>query len=104
MVCMLKMKIKTYPACVSKYISKRKGQIILLMISYKKGWHYIAVKRLSELLRRVTSQHNGDYYSINCLHSFRRKGKLESCKKLCEIKDFCKVVIHFEDTKVLWFN
>ena len=35
---------KTYLAYVLKYNLKREGQVILLMITNKKGWYYIAVK------------------------------------------------------------
>ena len=37
-------------------------------------WHYLAVKRLSVLLRTITSK-NYDIYFLNCLHSFRIKNK-----------------------------
>ena len=37
----------------------------------KERWHYIAVKRLSALLHGTTSKHKGDFYCLNCLHSFR---------------------------------
>ena len=53
------------------------------MIPHKEGWHYIAVKKLSTLLRGVTSKHNGDYYCLNCLHWFRTKNKLESHIRIC---------------------
>ena len=39
----------------------------------KEGWHYLAVKRLSALLCRKTSNHDS-----NCLHSFRSENKLKS--------------------------
>ena len=55
-------------ACKSKYNFKRENQIILLMISDGKKWHYLAVKDLSALLRGVTSTHNGDFYCLSCLH------------------------------------
>ena len=32
---------------------------------------------------------------------FRTRNKLESCKKVCENKDFCNVVIPSEDTKIV---
>ena len=36
----------------------------------EKQWHYLAVKRLSALLRGITSKHHGDFYCLNGLHSF----------------------------------
>ena len=41
--------------CKSKHNLKRKNQVILLMITDGKKWHYLAVKKLSALLRRITS-------------------------------------------------
>ena len=38
--------------------------------------HYLAVKRLSTLLRGLTSKNNGDFYSLNCLPYFRTKSKV----------------------------
>ena len=49
------------------------------MIPKGDGWHYIAVKKLSALLRGLTLKHNNcDLYSLNCLHSFKAKNKPES--------------------------
>ena len=54
-------------------------QVIILIIPNQEGskdkskgrWHCIGVKKLSALLRGVTSKHYGDFYCLNCLHSFR---------------------------------
>ena len=35
--------------------------------------HYVAVKKLSALLRGITSKHHDDFYCLNCLHSFAIK-------------------------------
>ena len=43
------------------------------MITDGEKWHDLAVRRLSALLRRITSNHNGDFYCLNCLHSYRTK-------------------------------
>ena len=55
----------------------------------------MAVKKLLGLLRGRTSEHVGNFYSLNCLYSFRAKNKIESNKKVCENKDFCCVVMPF---------
>ena len=44
-------------ACKSKYNLIRDNQIILLMISYGKNCHYLALKSLSRLLRGISSNH-----------------------------------------------
>ena len=51
-----------YPAYVSKKNSYREKQVVLLMIPNGKGrdaesegrWHYLAVTKLSALLREIT--------------------------------------------------
>ena len=70
-------------------------------MSNGKGWHYLAVKRLPALSRGITSKHS-DFYHLNCLHSFTiEKKKIQSHKKLIEIKDFYNVIMPFEDTELL---
>ena len=120
MFCMLKKK-KIYPAYVSKHNSNRKKQIILLIISNgeicevksegceaksegRRQWHYLAVKKLSALLRGITSKYHGDFYCLNCFHSFTTKNKLQSHIRVCENKDFCNIIMPSEDTKILEFN
>ena len=59
------------PAYISKYNHKRKKQVILLMITDDgKRWHYLAVRSLSALLRGISSSNNGDFYCLNCFHSY----------------------------------
>ena len=65
---------RMYPAYVSKHNSK---QVNLLMIPNGEKWHYLAVKKLSALLRGITSKTNGgDFYCLNCFHPIRTKSKL----------------------------
>ena len=88
MLCMLKNK-KVYPACVSKHSTNCEKYIILLMIPKEERWHYLTVRngKFSALLRRKTSKHHGDSYSLNCHHSFVTKNKFESHKKVWEHND-----------------
>ena len=50
------------------------------------------------------SKNNGNFYCLNCLHSFRTKNRLESHKRVCENKDFGNIIMPSEDTKILEFN
>ena len=84
-------KKKTHPAYISKHNSNCEKQAILLMIPNVK--HCPAIKKLSALLRGITSKHYGDFYCLNCLDLFRRKNKLEAHKKVCKNKDFCNVIM-----------
>ena len=97
-------KEKLYPNYVSKCNSNREKQVSLLMIPNREKWHYLAVKKLSSLVRRITSKHHVNFYCVNCLHSFTRVRKLESHKKVCGNKNFFNVIMPFEDTKILEFN
>ena len=63
-------KEKTYPVYVSKHNSNCVKQVIILMVPNGEGWNYLAVKKLSALLREITSKHYGDFYRLNCLYSF----------------------------------
>ena len=74
------------------------------MISNEEKWHYLAVKKLSPLLRGMTSNYHGDFYCLNCFHSFATENKLQLHKRTCENKDFCNVNMPSEDTKILEFN
>ena len=75
----------------SKNNLTQERQIILLMISDGQKWHYLVVKNLSGLLRGITSNHQGDFYCLNCFHSYRTENKLEAHKKICETHDYCHV-------------
>ena len=66
----------------------------------KKGRHYLAVKKLFTLL---TSKHQGDFYCLNCLHSFRTENKLKSHEKVCKNKYFCGTAIPSEKDNILEF-
>ena len=63
-------------------------------------------KKLSPSLRQITSEHHGhgDFYCLNCFHSFTTKKKPDSHKKLYQNKDFCNIIMPSEDTKILEFN
>ena len=84
------------------YISKH--NIIPLMILNGKGWHYYAGKKLSALLRGITSKINGAFFGLNCFNLSTTKNKLDSHKKVCKNKDFCDVAMHSQDTKILEFS
>ena len=87
MFCMLKK--KKYILLVFKNTFQMVTQVIFLMISNgEQQWDYLAVKKLSALLRGTTSKRHGHFYCLNSLHSFPTETKLEFHKKVCEIKIF----------------
>ena len=90
-----------YLAFISKHNSNCENQIIISMIPNEEVWHHLAVKKLSALLRGITSEHDCHFYGLNCLHSIRAKNKLALHKKVCEDKNFCGVVMPSEHIKTL---
>ena len=69
---------KIHLAYKSKHNLTREKQVILLMITDGEKWHYTAVTRLSGLLRGITSNHNGDFYCLNCFRAYTTKNELEA--------------------------
>ena len=78
----------------SEYNHTRKNQVVLLMITDGEKWHYTALKSvrtgdgfirptnsLSRLFNGITSNHKGDFYCMNCLHSFRMLNILKKHEK-----------------------
>ena len=61
-------------------------------------------KKLSTLIKEVTSKYHGDFYCFNCLHSFRTENRLKSHENVSENKDFCGIVTPSEKDNVLEFN
>ena len=56
-------------AYISKYNNEHDNQVNLLMITDgTNNWHYFAVKCISGLLIRITSNLNDDFYCLNCFH------------------------------------
>ena len=87
-------KVKIYPAYVSKNNSNRQKKSVALSSS----------KKISALLKGITSKNNSDFYCSNYPHAFKTKDILESNKRVRENKGFCKVVMSSEDTKTFEFN
>ena len=88
------------PAYISKYNHKRKKQVILLMITDDDNrWHYLAVKSLPALFRGITSSNNGDFYCLNCFHSYRTLNKLKKHERVCNNHDYCRVEMPKEHEK-----
>ena len=74
------------------------------MITDSKKWHYLAVKKLPALLRGITSNHVGDFYCLNCFHSYSTEKKLSKHEKVCNDHDYCYLKMPNEGNKVLTYN
>ena len=69
-----------------------------------KKWHYLGVKKLSALLRGVTSNQNGDFYCLIFFHSYSTEKKREKHEKECKDIDYCFVEMPNNDIKILKCN
>ena len=74
------------------------------MFSDGEKLHYLAVKKLSTLPKRITSKHDGDIYFLNCFQSYTTENKLKKHKKVCENHDYCYVEMPENDHKILKYN
>ena len=88
----------------SKNNSTCNKQVILLMITDGEKWHYLTLKNLPGLLRRITSTHKEDFYCLNCFHSYRTRNKLESHKEICENHDYCNVEMPTKSNNIIKYN
>ena len=63
-------------------------------------WHYLVVKSLPALFRGTTSNHHGDFYCLNCFHSYTTHNKLKKHEKLCNNHDYCRIDMPKEHEKI----
>ena len=70
----------------------------------KEDWHYLAVKKLSTVLRKITSKHHGGFYCLNSLHYSRTEEKLKPHQKVCKNKHLCGIAIASEKDYILELN
>ena len=64
------------------------------------NWHYLAVKSISGLLRGITSNHNGDFHCLNCLHSCTTKEKLRKHERISVDRNFSYLKMPDESKKI----
>ena len=89
----------------SDYNDKREKQVHLLMITgNENNWHYLTIKSISLLFRGVTSNNKGDFYSLNCLHSYRTKNALKRHERLCNNHGHCEVIMPTKDKNTLEYT
>ena len=74
----------------SEYNNKRKKQVVLLMITNGKKYHYFAVTNLSALLQGNSSNPRGDFYCLNYFNSYTTKNKLKEHEEIYNNHDSCQ--------------
>ena len=89
------------PAYISKHNHKHKKKKFLMTTDNDgKRWRYLAVRSLPALLRGISSSSNGDFYCLNCFHSYRTHNKLKKHKRVCNTHDYCRVDMPKEHEKI----
>ena len=73
----------------SEYNNKHKTQVILLMTTDGKKRHYLAVTNLSALLQGKSSNHDEDFYCLNCFNSYTTKNNLKENEQICS--NHCRI-------------
>ena len=59
---------------------------------------------MSASLIGITPINNGDFYCVNCFHSFRTKNVLKKHENVCKDQDCCYVKIPNKDNNILKYN
>ena len=82
---------RVYPLRISK-CTKRKHDIILLLIKDGEKSHYCLVKNISALLSsQINSNDHKRYFCLNCFNSFKDEDKLKEHKKYCYENESVKI-------------
>ena len=87
----------------SEYNNKHKKQVILLMITGDKKWHYLAITNLSALLQGKLSNYQGDF-CLNCFNSYTTKNKLKEHEEICNNHNSCHIEMPKWGEKILKYN
>ena len=61
------------------------------MITDGKKLHYLAVTNLSALLAKRSTNHDGDFYCLNCFNSYTTKNKLIEHEEICNKNNSCRI-------------
>ena len=90
------------PIYTSKFNKTREHHANLLMITDGTDiWHYIEIKKIPALLRGVSSTHDGDYYCLNCFHSYRTESSLKKHEELCVNNNLSLIKMPTENKKYI---
>ena len=88
----------------SEHNNKHKKQVILLMITDGKKWHYLVITNLSALLQGKSSNHEGDFYCLNCFNSYTTKNKLKEHEEIRNNLDSCHIEMPKWVEKILKYS
>ena len=63
-----------------------------------------SIKSLSGLFRGTTLNNKGDFYCLNCLHSFRSDNALKIHERICKNNNYWEEVMPTKSNKILKYN
>ena len=75
-----------------------------MITDYGERWHCLAARSFSVLFRGMSSSNNGDFYCLNCFHSYRTLYKLKKLEKVCNNHDYCHVDMPEEGKNIIKYR
>ena len=100
-------KERVYPLRISKCTkhTKRKHDIVLLLIKDGEKSHYCLVKNISALLSsQINSNDHKRYFCLNCFNSFKDEDKLKEHKDYCYENESVKILMPQQGTYLRFKN
>ena len=95
---------RVYPLRISK-CTKRKHDIVLLLLKDGEKSHYCLVKNISALLSsQINNNGHKRYFCLNCFNSFKDKDKLEEHKDYCYENESVKILMPQQGTFLRFKN
>ena len=74
------------------------------MITNGKKYHYLAVTNFSALLQRMSLNHHGDFYYLNCFNSYYTENRLKEHEEICNKNNSCRILMPRWVNKILKYN
>ena len=88
----------------SKHNRTRENQVNLLMIIDREKWYSITIKSISGLFIGITGNNNGDFYCLNCFHSYRTEDAFKKHDLVCNNHNYCEIALPNEKKKILSYS
>ena len=95
---------RVYPLRISKF-TKRKHDIVLLLLKDGEKSHYCLVKNISALLSsQINNNDHKRYFCLNCFNSFKDEDKLKEHKDYCYENESVKILMPQQGTFLRFKN
>ena len=95
---------RVYPLRISK-CTKRKNDIVLLLIKDGEKSHYCLVKNISALLSsQINNNGHKRFFCLNCFNSFKDEDKLKEHKEYCYENESVKILMPQQGTYLRFKN